>query len=80
MKEMIKPIVTITLIFLTTAFALLTIERVMMDYNENGVYFDGLATYNSDAVVAYGSVTCVLLVITAGIILISRKIHRRKDG
>ena len=62
---------------MTIGFALLTIEHSMIDYNENEVYFDGVVTYDTDAVVAYGFITGTLLVITIGLILIWKKTPSR---
>ena len=72
-KNVIKKIIQIFLASATIGFAVLTIHRSMMDYNENGVYFDGVVTYDSDAVPAYGSITGILLVITVGLLLNRKK-------
>ena len=50
--------------FSTLTFLVLTIRRSMLDYNENGVYFDGAVTYDRDAVVTFGTITVALALVT----------------
>jgi hypothetical protein len=69
----IKKIVIVALAVVTIGFAFLAIERAMWDYNESGVYFDGVTTYDTDAVVAYGFISGTLLVITIALTLIWKK-------
>lgn len=61
---MIRKIITFLLSLLTVGFAMLTYHRSTMTYNENGVFFDGETTYDTDAVVAYGIITALLLLVT----------------
>lgn len=61
---MVRKVVIALLSLVSVAFLVLTCQRVMMEYNENGVYFDGEVTYDRDAVVAYGTLTGVLLLLT----------------
>ena len=70
---MIKRIVIIVLSLGTIYFATLTIKRLALDYNENGVYFDGVVTYDTDAILGYGLITGTLLIITVGLQLIWKK-------
>jgi hypothetical protein len=65
--------ITIPLVsFITLFFLYVTIERLTMDYNENGVYFDGTNTYDQDAIVVYSAITMVLIIITVAITLVTR--------
>jgi hypothetical protein len=65
--------VTISLVsFITLFFLYMTIDRLTMNYNENGVYFDGMNTYHRDAIVVYSSITMVLIIITVAITLVTR--------
>ena len=59
---------TIILSISTMIFAITTFNRISMDYNENGVYFDGSVTYNSQAIIVYGLITIILLIFTIGLI------------
>ena len=58
---------------LTIGFAVVTINRLTMDYNENGVYFDDNVTYDTDAIMAYGIITGTLLLLTVGLMIVWRK-------
>jgi hypothetical protein len=49
---------------LTIVFAAVTINRSRLDYNENGVYFDGVVTYNADAIIGYALITAIFFVLT----------------
>lgn len=70
---MIKKIIIAVLSLLTIGFAALTASRLAMDYNENGVYFDGVVTYDTDAIVVYGLITFTLLAATIGLQSVRRK-------
>jgi hypothetical protein len=71
----LKRILVVILSVVTIGFACLTISRMMIDYNENGVYFDAnsLVTYDDDAIPAYGIITIILLTVTIALILVGRK-------
>jgi hypothetical protein len=45
-----------------------TIVRTQWDYNENGVYFDGISTYDSGAIAAYGMFAGFFYVVTISLI------------
>ena len=49
-----------------------------MDYSENGVYFDGVVTYDKDAILVYGLITLTLLIITLGLQLLWNKRKSKK--
>lgn len=49
---------------------LLTVQRLTMDYNENGVYFDGEITYDTDGLLVYGVTTCFLFIMTLTTIMV----------
>ena len=70
---MTKRIVIFILSLLTIGFAVVTISRLTMDYNENGVYFDGNMTYDTDAIVGYGIITGTLLLLTVVLMIVWRK-------
>lgn len=64
----------ITFLSLATIFFLiLTIKRSTLEYTENGVNFDGIVTYNNDAILVYGFITAILLVLTIGITVVWKK-------
>lgn len=46
-----------------------------MPYNEEGVYFNGLVTYRSDAIVGYSVLTGMLLIVAASLFFGLKK-HR----
>jgi hypothetical protein len=68
----------ILLALTTLIFALITIKRATVDYNENGVYFDGQAGYDRDSVVAFGTLTVAFALLTLVVFVISRK--RNQDS
>jgi hypothetical protein len=53
---------------LAIGFAVLTVDRMLLDYNEQGVYFDGISTYDQDAVLAYTVISAIFFIV--GIIAI----------
>jgi hypothetical protein len=62
-------IIVISISFvLAIGFAVLTVDRMLLDYNEQGVYFDGITTYDQDAVVSYTIISAIFLIV--GIIAI----------
>jgi hypothetical protein len=69
---MIRKLAIIILSLATVVFMLLTVERMRMDYNENGIYFDGVVTYNADSILSYGVITGVLLLFTLGLIILRK--------
>jgi cbb3-type cytochrome oxidase subunit 3 len=44
-----------------------------MDYNENGIYFDGLVTYDIAAFEAFSLFTFILFLITTTLIFFRKK-------
>jgi len=50
----------------TVIFFGLTIYRMTLDYNENGVYFHEGVTYDRDAIVAYATLGCFFLLALVG--------------
>jgi len=61
---------------ITILFSVLSFERLTMDYNEAGVYFDGVITYNSDAIVGYTALAIISLLITLGLVLLRKNQSR----
>jgi hypothetical protein len=49
---------------LTIVFAAVAINRSRLDYNENGVYFDGVVKYNAGAIIGYELTTAIFFVLT----------------
>ena len=70
---MIRTIILFILSSVTIGFVVLTAQRMTMDYNENGVYYDGAVTFDTDALVAYMVISCVLVVVTIGTGLVWKK-------
>jgi len=67
---MIRKTILFILSLGTIGLMILTIQRMTMDYNENGVYFDGEVTYDTDALLVYKVISILLLIITLGTALI----------
>ncbi len=60
---------------LAIIFLIVTVDRLKMNYNEKGVYFDEetLSTYDSQSLIFYYAVTGTLLLLTIVLILRLRK-------
>lgn len=69
---MIRKFLILISTFITILLSILTIQRLRMDYNEKGVYFDGVTTYDSDAVVAFLTCTVISISITIFLIITSK--------
>ena len=68
---MISRVAVVTLLIMATVCASISYERSLLDYNENGVYFDGVTTYDTDAVVGFGFVAALLFIAATIIALIA---------
>jgi hypothetical protein len=60
---MVRTIAISATFVLAIGFALLTMDRMLLDYNEQGVYFDGATTYDLDAVFAYKMISLFFLIL-----------------
>jgi len=68
---------SVTLIgFLTAIFLFISVDRLRMNYNEQGVYFDEetATTYYSQALEVYCGITAVLLLLTILLLFWMRKL------
>ena len=64
----------ITLLSLTSIiFIFVAIKRTTLPYNENGVYFDGTTTVDSDAVVVFSVLAAGFSLLTVCFVIVSRK-------
>ncbi len=70
---MIRKILTAIFSIATIGFLILTIQRWTFDYNENGVYFDGVTTYDTDSLLGFTATTVLFLVLTMGIVVFKKK-------
>jgi hypothetical protein len=61
---MLRKVIRCALSLLTIGLIILTVQRWAMDYNENGIYFDGETTYDSDALLVYTVITSLSMIIT----------------
>ena len=57
---MIRKIMLGILSIVAIGFLALTVSRMQLQYNEEGKYFDGEVTYDSDAIAGYGTITLAL--------------------
>ncbi len=69
---MLRKFIIVVLFLLSLGFMLLTAQRSTMDYNENGIYFDGTVTYSQDALLVYGILAGLLLISTLGVLLVRK--------
>jgi hypothetical protein len=65
---MIRKIVISILLLVTVGLSTLTFQLMTMDYNENGVYFDGEVTYDTDTLLVSTTITGFFIILTIGII------------
>ena len=70
---MLLKIIISLLTFATVSFFILTVHRMTLEYNESGVSFDGQTTYNSDAILVYGTITLIFFIVTILTILIRKR-------
>ena len=63
----------------TIGFVTLTIHRLTMDYNENGIYFDGEVTYSSDAILVFGLLASLFFILTIAISKTASSILKRPN-
>ena len=57
----------------TVIFFGLTVYRMTLDYNENGVYFHDGVTYDRDGIVTYATLGCFFLLALVGMKLWKEK-------
>ena len=69
---MVKKVFIFLLIILAFGALSLAVTRFFMDYNEQGLYFDGEVVYKEDAVLVYGLLG-ILWLISAVIFMRWRK-------
>lgn len=67
---MFRKIIISILSLVTVGLLILTFQRMTMDYNENGVYFNGEVTYDIDALLVFATMTCFFIILTMGTIAI----------
>ena len=66
---LIKRVIVAILLIVSAVFAGLAYERSLLDYNDNGVYFDGITTYDTDAIDAYAGIAFLFFAAGMGIAL-----------
>ena len=59
---MIKKMFILLFILLGFGAIALSISRSLLDYNEQGRYFDGEVVYNEEAIIVYGLFGILLLI------------------
>jgi hypothetical protein len=74
---MARKIIIGTLAISTVLFAALSFARSLVDYNENGKYFDGLVVYDVAELEVFVLVTLLLFASTVTVILVWKKSHKK---
>lgn len=74
---MARKIIIGTLAILTVLFGVLSFTRSLVDYNENGKYFDGLVVYDVADLEVFVLVTLLLFASTVTVILFWKKSHKK---
>jgi hypothetical protein len=74
---MARKIIIGTLAILTVLFAALSFTRSLVDYNENGKYFDGLVVYDVAELEVFIIVTLLLFSATTILVLVWKKSHKK---
>lgn len=69
---MVRKVVFIFLAIVNVGLLTLLIQRMSMDYNENGVHFEDGVTYDNDALLVYKVALLLSLLSTLGVAIVWR--------
>jgi len=71
----ISRVVVVILLILAVCFAVVAFDASLLDYNENGVYFDGSTTHDTDTIVGFGFLAALLFAAAAIVALVARRLR-----
>ena len=70
---------TVSSAIMALLFSVITIQRMTLDYNENGVHFDeeSVTTYDSGSIIAYTGLAIIFVTVTTLLLIVVKKLFSK---